>query len=88
MSANFRFIIYLFILIGGMCYERKVLCCLQLTIKNYTTHISKLFNYLDKDIRTIDTDDLRKAAPKRILSDIDSELLNINFIETPGAFKE
>ena len=35
-----------------------------------------------------DTDDLRKAAPKRILSDIDSELLNINFLETPSAFKE
>ena len=35
-----------------------------------------------------DTDDLRKAAPKRILSDLDSELLNINFLETPSAFKE
>ncbi|HIS89684.1 TPA: DNA-directed RNA polymerase subunit beta, partial [Candidatus Avigastranaerophilus faecigallinarum] len=35
-----------------------------------------------------DTDDLRKAAPKRILSDIDSELLNINFLETPSSFKE
>jgi DNA-directed RNA polymerase subunit beta len=35
-----------------------------------------------------DTDDIRKAAPKRILSDIDSELLNINFLETPSSFKE
>ncbi|MBQ4123024.1 DNA-directed RNA polymerase subunit beta [bacterium] len=35
-----------------------------------------------------DTDDLRKSAPKRILSDLDSELLNINFMETPSAFKE
>lgn len=35
-----------------------------------------------------DTDDLRKSAPKRTLSDIDSELLNINFFETPSTFKE
>lgn len=35
-----------------------------------------------------DTDDLRKSAPKRTLSDIDSELLNINFFETQTAFKE
>ncbi len=35
-----------------------------------------------------DTDDLRKSAPKRTLSDIDSELLNINFFETPSMFKE
>ncbi len=35
-----------------------------------------------------DTDDLRKSAPKRTLSDIDSELLNINFFEMPSAFKE
>ncbi|MGM9994091.1 MAG: DNA-directed RNA polymerase subunit beta [Candidatus Avigastranaerophilus sp.] len=35
-----------------------------------------------------DTEDLRKSAPKRILSDLDSELLNINFMETPSAFKE
>ena len=33
-----------------------------------------------------DMDDLRKAAPKRTLSDIDSELLNINFFETPTTF--
>ena len=39
--------------------SKKLEGCSQLTIKNYTTHISKLFNYLDKDIRTIDTDDLR-----------------------------
>jgi DNA-directed RNA polymerase subunit beta len=35
-----------------------------------------------------DVDDLRKAAPKRTLSDIDSELLNINFFETPANFGE
>ena len=35
-----------------------------------------------------DTDDLRKSAAKRTLSDIDSELLNINFFETPASFKE
>ena len=29
-----------------------------------------------------DMEDIRKAAPKRTLSDIDSELLNINFFET------
>ena len=33
-------------------------------------------------------DDLRKSAPKRTLSDIDSELLNINFFETPTTFGE
>ena len=37
------------------------------------------------DLRT-DMDDLRKSAPKRTLSDIDSELLNINFFETPTTF--
>lgn len=35
-----------------------------------------------------DMDDLRKSAPKRTLSDIDSELLNINFFETPATFGE
>ena len=35
-----------------------------------------------------DTDDLRKSSAKRTLSDIDSELLNINFFETPTTFKE
>ncbi|MEI8128466.1 MAG: DNA-directed RNA polymerase subunit beta [bacterium] len=35
-----------------------------------------------------DLDDLRKSAPKRTLSDIDSELLNINFFETPATFGE
>lgn len=39
--------------------SKKLEGCSQLTIKNYTAHINKLFNYLDKDIRTIDTDDLR-----------------------------
>ena len=31
---------------------------------------------------------LEKSAPKRVLSDMDSELLNINFFETPTTFKE
>ena len=35
-----------------------------------------------------DTDDIRKPAPKRTLSDIDSELLNINFFETSNVYKE
>ena len=35
-----------------------------------------------------DMDDLRKAAPKRTLSDIDSELLNINFFETSTTMGE
>ena len=35
-----------------------------------------------------DMDDLRKAAPKRTLSDVDSELLNINFFESTSSFGE
>ena len=35
-----------------------------------------------------DMDDLRKAAPKRTLSDIDSELLNINFFDTSATLGE
>jgi len=35
-----------------------------------------------------DSDDIRKSAPKRVLSDMDSDLLNINFFETPSSFKE
>ena len=35
-----------------------------------------------------DCDDIRKSAPKRVLSDMDSDLLNINFFETPSSFKE
>jgi len=31
-----------------------------------------------------DTDEIRKSAPKRTISDVDSELLNINFFESPG----
>ena len=38
-------------------------------------------NGMEVDLMS-DMDDLRKAAPKRTLSDIDSELLNINFFET------
>lgn len=33
--------------------------CSNLTLKNYTIHVSKLFNYLNKNIRTMDTEDLR-----------------------------
>jgi len=32
-----------------------------------------------------DTDEMKRAVPKRTLSDIDSELLNINFFQTPGS---
>ena len=39
---------------------------------------------VEVDLMT-DMDDLRKAAPRRTLSDIDSELLNINFFETPSS---
>lgn len=35
-----------------------------------------------------DTDDIRKSAPKRTLTDLDSELLNINFFESPGALAD
>ncbi|NLF83240.1 MAG: DNA-directed RNA polymerase subunit beta, partial [Candidatus Gastranaerophilales bacterium] len=35
-----------------------------------------------------DTDEIKKSMPKRTLSDIDSELLNINFFQTPGSMKE
>ena len=35
-----------------------------------------------------DMEDLRKAAPKRTLSDIDSELLNINFFDTSATLGE
>ena len=35
-----------------------------------------------------DSDDIRKAAPKRVLSDMDSDLLNINFFDTSSSFKE
>ena len=37
-----------------------------------------------KSILMSDTDDIRKSAPKRTISDIDSELLNINFFQSPG----
>ena len=35
-----------------------------------------------------DMDDLRKSAPRRTLSDIDSELLNINFFDTSATLGE
>ena len=35
-----------------------------------------------------DTDDLRRSAPKRVLSDLDSELLNIDFFDTTASFKD
>ena len=40
------------------------------------------------DLMLRNTDDIRKSAPKRTLSDLDSELLNINFFQTPGAFTD
>ncbi len=42
---------------------------------------------VEVDLMT-DMDDMRRSAPKRTLSDIDSELLNINFFETPATFGE
>ncbi|MFI3301058.1 MAG: DNA-directed RNA polymerase subunit beta [Candidatus Gastranaerophilales bacterium] len=42
---------------------------------------------IEVDLMT-DMDDMRKSAPRRTLSDIDSELLNINFFETPATFGE
>ena len=33
--------------------------CSGLTIKNYKIHIYKMLSYLDKDVRTIETDDIR-----------------------------
>ncbi len=35
-----------------------------------------------------DTDEVRRTIPKRTLSDIDSELLNINFFQTPGSIAD
>ncbi len=35
-----------------------------------------------------DTDEIKKTVPKRTLSDVDSELLNINFFQTPGSISE
>ena len=35
-----------------------------------------------------DTDDLRKSAPKRVLSDMDSELLNFDFLDSSASFKD
>ena len=34
--------------------------CSELTIKNYKIHIYKMLSYLDKDVRTIETDDIRE----------------------------
>ena len=31
----------------------------ELTIKNYRIHLNKFFNYINKDLRTINTDDIR-----------------------------
>jgi len=44
-------------------------------------------NGVEVDLMT-DMDDMRKSAPKRTLSDIDSELLNINFFETSTTLGE
>jgi len=35
-----------------------------------------------------DTDEMKRSIPKRTLSDVDSELLNINFFQTPGSVSE
>lgn len=40
--------------------SKKLEGCSMLTIRNYKTHISKMFEYINKDVRIIDTDDLRK----------------------------
>ena len=42
---------------------------------------------IEVDLMT-DIEDMRKAAPKRTLSDIDSELLNINFFDTSTTIGE
>ena len=34
--------------------------CSKLTIKNYKIHIYRMLSYLDKDVRTIETDDIRE----------------------------
>ena len=34
--------------------------CSELTIKNYKIHIYKMLSYLDKDVRTIETDGIRE----------------------------
>lgn len=39
--------------------SKKLEGCSLLTLKNYTMFINKLLDYLNKDIRTIDTDDVR-----------------------------
>lgn len=40
--------------------SKKLEGCSKLTIKNYKIHINKMLSYLNIDIRTIDTDDIRK----------------------------
>lgn len=40
--------------------SKKLEGCSELTIKNYKMHINKMLLYLNKDIRTIETDDIRK----------------------------
>ena len=50
--------------------------CSELTIKNYKIHIYKMLSYLDKDVRTIETDDiidLLASSGIRI-----SEFVNLN----------
>ena len=39
---------------------KKLEGCSKLTIKNYKIHINKMLSYLNIDIRTIDTDDIRR----------------------------
>ena len=40
--------------------SKKLEGCSKLTIKNYKIHINKMLSYLNIDIRTIDTDDIRR----------------------------
>ena len=37
--------------------------CSESTIKNYKIHIYKMLSYLDKDVRTIETDNIRDFLP-------------------------
>ncbi len=40
--------------------SKKLEGCSKLTIKNYKIHINKMLSYLNIDIKTIDTDDIRR----------------------------
>ena len=40
--------------------SKRIEGCSESTIKNYKIHIYKMLSYLDKDVRTIETDDIRE----------------------------